>query len=70
MTFFNNPIAILLLVVRHKHFTSLSLAEMGQLFEMDYSAVPQAAKRFEQESKINHEIKEIKPKRITVLKEN
>jgi len=25
---------------------------------------------FEQESKINHEIKEIKPKMITVLKEN
>jgi chromosomal replication initiation ATPase DnaA len=62
------PGSILLLVVRY--FTSLSLAEMGQLFEMDYSVVPQAAKRFEQESKVNHEIKEIKPKMITVLKEN
>ena len=26
---------------------------IGQLFKMDYSAVSQAAKRFEQESKIN-----------------
>jgi hypothetical protein len=26
---------------------------MGQFFEMDYSAVSQAAKRFEQESKVN-----------------
>jgi hypothetical protein len=43
---------------------------MGQFFEMDYSAVSQVAKRFEQESKINHEIKEIKLKMITVLKEN
>ena len=70
MTFFNNPIAILLLVVRHKHFTSLSLAEMGQLFEMDYSAVSQAAKRFEQKIKDNHKIGEIKQKMMEVLREN
>jgi len=36
---------------------------------MDYSAVSQAAKRFEQESKVNHKIEEIKQKIIAVLKE-
>jgi chromosomal replication initiation ATPase DnaA len=46
--------------VRHKHFTSLSLAEIGQLFEMDYSTVSQTTKKFEQESKTNHKIEEIK----------
>ena len=44
----------------HNIAPSLSLAEMGQLFKMDYSAVSQAAKRFEQENKVNHEIGEIK----------
>jgi len=43
---------------------------MDQLFNMDYSAVSQTAKRFEQESKVNHEIEEIKQKIITALKEN
>jgi chromosomal replication initiation ATPase DnaA len=56
--------------VRHKHFTALSLAEIGQLFEMDYSTVSQTAKRFEQESKTNHKIGEIKQKIIAALKEN
>jgi len=37
---------------------------------MDYSAVSQAAKRFEQESKDNHKIGEIKQKMMIVLKEN
>jgi hypothetical protein len=37
---------------------------------MDYSAVSQTAKRFEQESKLNHEIEEIKQKIIAALKEN
>jgi hypothetical protein len=46
------------------------LAEIGQLFKMDYSAVSQTAKRFEQESKVNNEIKDIKQKMITALKEN
>jgi hypothetical protein len=36
------------------------LAEIGQLFEMDYAAVSQAAKIFEQESKVNNKIGEIK----------
>ena len=43
---------------------------IGQLFKMDYSAVSQAAKRFEQESKVNHKIGEIKQKMIEELKEN
>jgi len=37
---------------------------------MDYSAVSQIAKRFEQKGKANHEIEEIKQKTITALKEN
>jgi hypothetical protein len=37
---------------------------------MDYSAVSQAAKRFEQESKVNHEIGEIKQKIVIALREN
>ncbi|MBU4361729.1 hypothetical protein KJ813_03575, partial [bacterium] len=52
------------------HFTLLSLAEIGQLFKMDYSAVFQAAKRFEQESKVNHKIGEIKQKMMAALEEN
>jgi len=46
------------------------LAEIGQLFKMDYSAVSQAAKRFEQESEVNRKIGEIKQKIIAALKEN
>jgi len=52
------------------HFTSLSLAEIGQLFEMDYSAVSQAAKRFEQKSKDNRKIGKIKQKMMEVLRDN
>jgi len=37
---------------------------------MDYSAVSQVAKRFEQESKVNQKIGEIKKKIIATLKEN
>jgi hypothetical protein len=43
---------------------------MGQLFEMDYSTVSKNAKRFEQESKVNRKISEIKQKIIAALKEN
>jgi len=46
---------------------SLSLAEIGQLFKMDYSAVSQDAKRFEQKSNGNHKIGEIKQKIIAAL---
>jgi len=37
---------------------------------MDYSSVSKAAKRFEQESKDNHKIGEIKQKMMEVLREN
>jgi hypothetical protein len=37
---------------------------------MDYSAVSQAAKRFEQKSKDNHKIGEINQKMIAALREN
>jgi len=40
------------------------LAEIGQLFKMDYLVVSQAAKRFEQKSKVNHKIGEIKQKGV------
>jgi chromosomal replication initiation ATPase DnaA len=49
-------------------FTPLSLSKLGELFEMDFSAVSQVAKRFEQKSKVNHEIKENMQKVITTLK--
>ena len=53
-----------------KHFSSLSLGEIGHLFTMDYLAVFQAAKRFEQKSKDNYEIGEIKQKMMEVLRKN
>jgi hypothetical protein len=37
---------------------------------MDYSTVSQAAKRFEQEIKVNHKIREINQKMIAALREN
>jgi hypothetical protein len=43
---------------------------MGQLFKMDYSTVSKTTKRFEQESKTNYKIGEIKQKIITTLREN
>ena len=52
-----------------KRFTPLSLSEIGELFKMDYSAVSQAAKRFEQKSEVNNGIKEDMQKVITALKE-
>ncbi len=59
------PLAIYLI----KRLTPLSLSEIGELFKMDYSAVSQAAKRLEQKSEVNHEIKEAMQKVITALKE-
>ncbi len=61
----NRSLAIYLI----KRFTPLSLFKIGELFKMDYSAVSQAAKRFEQKSKVNNEIKENMQKVITALKE-
>ncbi|MDD5015392.1 MAG: transposase [Atribacterota bacterium] len=52
-----------------KRFTPLSLSEIGELFEMDYSAVSQAAKRFEQKSEVDQEIREVMQKVMTALKE-
>ena len=37
---------------------------------MDYSVASQAAKRFEQKSKDNHEIEEIKKRMMAVLRED
>ncbi len=50
----------------HRHLFSFKIDE---LFKMDYSAVSQAAKRFEQKSEANDEIKEKMQKVITALKE-
>ena len=61
----NRSLAICLI----KRFTPLSLIKIGELFKMDYSAVSQAAKRFEQKSEVNNEIKENMQKVITALKE-
>jgi len=61
----NRPLAIYLI----KRFTPLSLSEIGKLFKINYSAVSQAAKRFEQKSTVNDEIKEVMQKVITALKE-
>jgi len=52
-----------------KRFTPLPLSKIGELFKMDYSAVSQAAKRFEQKSEVNNEIKEKMQKVIMALKE-
>lgn len=52
-----------------KRFTPLSLSKIGEIFKMDYSAVFQAAKRFEQKSEANLEIKEVIQKVVTALKE-
>jgi chromosomal replication initiation ATPase DnaA len=51
------------------HITPLSLSEIGELFKMDYSAVSQAAKRFEQKCEVNQEIKEVMQKVVTALGE-
>jgi len=49
---------------RDTHFFKIS-----ELFKMDYSAVSQATKTFEQKSEVNHEIKEVMQRVITALKE-
>jgi len=61
----NRSLAIYLI----KRFTPLSLSKIGELFKMDYSAVSQAAKRFEQKTEMDNEIKEYMQKVITALKE-
>ena len=61
----NRSLAIYLI----KRFTPLSLSEIGKIFQIDYSAVSQAAKRFEQKSIVNDEIKEVMQKVVKALKE-
>ncbi len=51
---------------RNRHLFS---SKIGELFKMDYSAVSQAAKRFEQKSEVNNGIKKDMQKVITALKE-
>ena len=52
-----------------KRFTPLFLSKAGELFKMGYSAVSQAAKRFEQKSELDYKIKEVIKKVVTALKE-
>ncbi|MEJ5166762.1 MAG: helix-turn-helix domain-containing protein, partial [Thermoanaerobaculia bacterium] len=42
-----------------KKYTSLSLKEVGKLFNMDYSAVSQCAKRVANDKKIEDKLKKI-----------
>jgi putative transposase len=51
-----------------KKLTPLKLTEIGELFTMDYSAVSQAVKRFEQKCKKDKEAERIKDKVIEALK--
>jgi len=53
-----------------RYFTSLALSQIGQLFNMDYSAVSQAVKRFEQKCENNNEIVQLKEKMMKVLKKD
>jgi REP element-mobilizing transposase RayT len=50
-----------------KKYTPLKLTEIGELFAMDYSAVSQAVKRFEQKCKKDKEIERIKERAIEAL---
>ena len=51
-----------------KKLTPLKLTEIGELFAMDYSAVSQAVKRFEQKYRKDKEIERIKDKALEALK--
>jgi len=59
------PLAIYLI----KRFTPHSLSEIGNSFKMDYSAVSQAAKKFELKIEMNSETKEIMQRMLTALME-
>ncbi len=60
------PLALYLI----KKLTPLKLTEIGELFDMDYSAVSQAAKRFEQKCNKDKEIERIKERVIESLRKN
>ena len=51
-----------------KKLTPLKLTEIGELFAMDYSAVSQAVKRFEQKYRKDKEIERMKDKTLDALK--
>lgn len=51
-----------------KKLTPLKLTEIGELFDLDYSAVSQAAKRFAQKGKKDKEIERRKERVIESLK--
>ncbi|HER24088.1 MAG TPA: chromosomal replication initiator DnaA [Candidatus Atribacteria bacterium] len=51
-----------------KKFTPLKLTQIGQLFDMDYSAVSQAVKRFENKFKEDRDLERTKEKVISALK--
>jgi REP element-mobilizing transposase RayT len=53
-----------------KKLTSLRLSQIGQIFDMDYSAVSQAVKRFEQKCKENKKVEQMKEKIIDALKKD
>jgi len=43
-----------------KEHTSLSLREIGDLFDMDYAAVSQACKRFEEKTQVDKTVLSLK----------
>jgi chromosomal replication initiation ATPase DnaA len=51
-----------------KKLTPLKLTEIGELFDLDYSAVSQVAKRFAQKGKKDKEIERRKERVIESLK--
>ncbi|MFQ5834854.1 MAG: transposase [bacterium] len=53
-----------------KRYTPMSLREIGKLFDMDYAAVSQAVKRFEDKTKRDKEVLGIKERLIKRLKGN
>ena len=53
-----------------KKYTCLKLKEIGKLFEMDYAAISQAGKRYEEEAKTNKKIFSIMSKAERNLKKD
>jgi len=51
-------------------FIKIKIGMHSIFSKMDYLVVSQAAKRFEQESKVNRKIREIKQKMMAALREN
>jgi len=53
-----------------KNLTSLKLSQIGEIFDMDYSAVSQTVKRFEQKCKKDKEIERLRQKMVNALKKD